>query len=165
MPLEMDNLWFIPLPVVYMVVVLVILSFLLYKTRYGRRIYATGGNIKAAQFSGINTNRVQLIAYTVLGALSAIGGITMSAKLYSGQPTIGQNAELDAIAAVILGGTSFSGGIGTLGGTLIGAVVMGVINNGLNLLGVNSFWQSVAKGVIIIVAVYIDIIKKRSKKL
>jgi ribose transport system permease protein len=154
----------IPYPIIYMIVALLILAFILYRTKFGRHLYAIGGNTEAAKFSGINVNKVQIISYTIIGFLAALGGIVLSARLYSGQPTIGVNGELDAIAAVILGGTSFSGGIGTLGGTLIGAVVIGIINNGLNLLGVNSFWQLVAKGVVILIAVYIDMLKKNRKQ-
>lgn len=154
----------IPFPVIYMLIVFIILSYLLYKTRFGRRVYAIGGNMEAAKYSGINTNKIQIICYTMTGLLAAIGGIVQCSRLYSGQPTIGVNAELDAIAAVILGGTSFSGGIGTLGGSLIGALLIGVINNGLNLLGVSSFWQWVAKGLVILLAVYIDMLRKNRVK-
>ena len=154
----------IPLPIIYMIIVFLILFFILNRTKFGRHVYAIGGNEEAARFSGINIDKIRVITYAMVGVLSSMVGVIMCSKLYSGQPTIGMNAELDAIAAVILGGTSFMGGIGTLGGTLIGALVIGVINNGLNLLGVNSFWQSVAKGLIIILAVYIDVLKNRKKR-
>jgi len=149
----------IPLPVVYMFAIFIILSYFLYRTRFGRHVYAIGGNIEAAKFSGINVFRPQIIAYIFVGFLSGFSGIIITARLYSGQPTIGTNAELDAIAAVILGGASLFGGVGTLGGTFLGAIIIGVVNNGLNLLGVNSYWQDVAKGLIILLAVFIDAIK------
>ena len=154
----------IPYPVIYMIVVFVVLSFVLYRLKFGRKVYAIGGNLEAAKYSGINVARVKIISFLVLGMLAALGGIVQCARLFSGQPTIGVNAELDAIAAVILGGTSFSGGVGTLFGSLIGALLIGIINNGLNLLGVSSFWQNVAKGAVILLAVYIDVLRKNSTK-
>lgn len=152
------------LPVIYTVVLYIVVMILLYQTKLGRHIYAVGGNREAARFSGINIARVEMVVYTLIGFLSAVSGIVLCARMYSGQPTIGQGAELDAIAAVILGGTSFTGGVGTIGGTVIGVLVIGFLNNGLNILGVSSFWQLIIKGVIILLAVYIDILKKKSRK-
>ena len=154
----------IPYPVIYMIAVFAILSFVLYRLKFGRKVYAIGGNIEAAKYSGINVARIKIISFTILSILAALGGIVQCARLFSGQPTIGVNAELDAIAAVILGGTSFSGGVGTLFGSLIGALLIGIINNGLNLLGVSSFWQWVAKGAVILLAVYIDVMRKNNSK-
>ena len=129
-------------------------------TRYGKHLYATGGNIEAARFSGINVDSVRIIAYVISGVVSGIAGVMTAARLYSALPTMGEGAEMDAIAAVVLGGTMMTGGSGTLGGTLI----IGVMNNGLNLLGVNSYWQDVAKGIIIIFAIVVDIIKNKKKQ-
>jgi len=154
----------IPYPVIYMIVVFSVLSFVLYRLKFGRKVYAIGGNLEAAKYSGINVSRIKIISFLILGMLAALGGIVQCARLFSGQPTIGVNAELDAIAAVILGGTSFSGGVGTLFGSLIGALLIGIINNGLNLLGVSSFWQNVAKGSVILLAVYIDVMRKNNTK-
>lgn len=154
----------LPLPVIYTVVLYIVVMILLYQTKLGRHIYAVGGNREAARFSGINIARVEMVVYTLIGFLSAVSGIVLCARMYSGQPTIGQGAELDAIAAVILGGTSFTGGVGTIGGTVIGVLLIGFLNNGLNILGVSSFWQLIIKGVIILLAVYIDILKKKSRK-
>jgi ribose transport system permease protein len=154
----------IPLPVIYTTVLYISVMILLYQTKLGRHIYAVGGNREAARFSGINIARVEMVVYTLIGFLSAVSGIVLCARMYSGQPTIGQGYELDAIAAVILGGTSFTGGVGTIGGTIIGVLVIGFLNNGLNILGVSSFWQLIIKGVIILLAVYIDILKKKSRK-
>lgn len=158
------QLGFIPLPIIYMVVIFVILYIVLNYTKYGRQVYAVGGNPEAAKFSGIKVDRVQIIAYSLTGLLAAVAGIMVSARLYSGQPTIGVNAELDAIAAVILGGTMLSGGAGTLGGTIIGALLIGVINNGLNLLHVSPYWQYIAKGAIILLAVYADALKRKRQQ-
>jgi ribose transport system permease protein len=153
----------VPLPVIYTTLVFLGMCFLLYRTKFGRYVYALGGNRNAAVYSGININRVQVLVYSIIGFLSAVSGIVLCSRMYSGQPTIGNGFELDAIAAVVLGGTSFSGGSGTLGGTLLGVFVIGVLNNGLNLLNINSFWQLVIKGVVILLAVYVDILKKRGK--
>ena len=154
----------VPLPVIYTSIVFLVMCFLLYRTRFGRYVYALGGNRTASIYSGININRVQVLVYSIIGFLAAASGIVLCARMYSGQPTIGNGFELDAIAAVVLGGTSFSGGVGTLGGTLLGVFVIGILNNGLNLLNINSFWQLVIKGVVILLAVYVDILKKRGKQ-
>lgn len=163
--IRLGNGYFGPIPylVIYMFIATVVFALILNKTIFGRHISAIGGNIIAAKYSGINIARIQIITYGLIGLMAGFTGIVLSARLYSGQPTVGADAALDAIAAVILGGTSFSGGVGSVFGTLIGAIIIGVINNGLNLLGINSFWQMVAKGVIILLAVYVDTLKKKSK--
>ena len=153
----------IPLPVVYMLVFLVICVILLSKTRFGRHVYAVGGNDKAAIFSGVNVARTKMLVYTMSGFLAAFTGVVLCARMASGQPTAGQAFEMDAIAATVLGGTSMSGGVGKIGSTFIGVLIIGVLNNGLNLLGLNSFWQQIAKGVVILLAVYVDMLKKRRK--
>ncbi len=149
----------IPLPAIYIVVVLVIVYLLLNKSRMGRHIYAIGGNEKAARFSGIDVKMIRLFIYVFSGILAAVASITLSARSYSGNPTAGEGAEMDAIAAVVLGGVSMAGGSGRISGTIIGALIIGVINNGLNLMGIHSFWQMILKGVIILVAVYADYMK------
>lgn len=154
----------LPLPIIYSVILVVFVLILLNCTRFGRYVYAVGGNMDAAKFSGINIGRVQIIVFTLLGFLASVSGIVLCSRMYSGQPTLGQGFEMDAIAATVLGGTSFSGGIGKIGGTIIGVLVIGVLNNGLNLLNINSFWQLIAKGIVILLAVYIDMIKKKSGK-
>ncbi len=153
-----------PVQAVYMLLVFALLFILLNYTKYGRHLYATGGNIEAARFSGINVNRVRLLAYIFCGTVAGFVGVLTSARLYSALPTMGEGAEMDAIAAVVLGGTMMSGGSGTLGGTLIGALIIGVMNNGLNLMGVNSYWQDVVKGIIIILAIILDIIRNNKKE-
>ena len=153
----------IPYPVIYMIVFLIVCVILLSKTRFGRHVYAVGGNDKAAIFSGVNVARTKILVYTMSGFLAAFTGVVLCARMASGQPTAGQSFEMDAIAATVLGGTSMSGGVGKIGSTMIGVLIIGVLNNGLNLLGLNSFWQQIAKGIVILLAVYVDMLKKRRK--
>lgn len=153
----------IPYPVIYMIVFLIVCVILLSKTRFGRHVYAVGGNDKAAIFSGVNVARTKMLVYTMSGFLAAFTGVVLCARMASGQPTAGQSFEMDAIAATVLGGTSMSGGVGKIGSTMIGVLIIGVLNNGLNLLGLNSFWQQIAKGIVILLAVYVDMLKKRRK--
>jgi len=155
----------IPLPVIYTLIVFVLLWVVLNRTRFGRKVYAVGGNIIAARYSGVNTSRTQFIVYVISGVLSAFSGIILISRLGSGQPTIGEGAELDAIAACVVGGVSMKGGSGTLFGTLIGCLIIGSISNTLNLMGVNSFIQLIVKGIIIVISVYIDVLRiKLAKK-
>ena len=153
----------IPVPVIIMFTVFLIASIVLNKTRHGRNMYAVGGNKEAALFSGINNKKVILCSYIISGCLAAITGIIMMARLSSAQPTAGEGMESDAIAAAVIGGTSFSGGIGKVGGTLIGALIIGVLNNGLNLLGVEFYWQYIAKGLVLGAALIIDILKNNKE--
>lgn len=147
----------IPNLVVYFVVITLVLAFVLTRTVFGRRVYAIGGNETAAKVSGINVERIKLAVYTLCGFLAGIAGILLASRIISGNPTSGQAYELDAIAAVIIGGVSMSGGAGKWYGTVIGALLMAVISNGLDILNVSSHFQLVIKGLIIIVAVLIDI--------
>jgi ribose transport system permease protein len=144
----------IPTLVIWMVVVFVITYFLFNHTLFGRYVQATGGNLQAARFSGVNTDRIKLFTLMMSGGAAGLGGLLITARLVSGRPYIGQGYELDVISAVILGGTSLFGGRGTIVGTLIGALMIGVINNGLVLLGVQTNTQMIVKGVIIIAAVF-----------
>lgn len=146
--------------VIYAAVILAGTWVLLNKTRFGYYIYALGGNKTAAQYSGVNVKKYNMLPYVLIGLLCGICGIIWSARLGSAAATLGSGFEMDAIAAVVIGGTSMSGGVGTVGGTFIGILIIGVITNGLNLMGINSFWQNVLKGVIIMVAVVIDVMKK-----
>lgn len=157
-------LWRIPLPIYIVAVIMILLMILLYRTRFGRRMYAVGGNLSAARFTGIKTNFITVQVYVISALMASVAGIILASRMYSGQPTAGQNYESDAIAAAVLGGTSFNGGIGTMGGTLIGALVIGVLSNGLNLLHISSYIQMVIKGIVIILAVAFDLLKngKRS---
>lgn len=151
----------IPLPVIYSVVILLVTAWILTQTKTGREIYAVGGNREAARFTGINIQKTQIFVYAYSGFLAAFAGVVLAARMASGQPAVGVGYETDAVAAAVLGGTSMSGGIGTPGGMVIGILVIGVLNNGLNLLHVNSFWQYVARGVVILLAVYVDLMRKR----
>lgn len=151
----------IPIPVIIVLFIIIILSVILNKTIFGRHVYAIGGNRDAAKYSGINTKKTELRVYIMSAMLAAVAGIILAARMYSGQPTVGEGYEGDAIAAAVLGGTSFNGGIGSIGGTIIGVLVIGVLNNGLNLLQVSFYWQLVVKGFVIIGAVYVDLVKKK----
>jgi ribose transport system permease protein len=153
----------IPIPVYIMVVVFIIAYYILNHTRIGRYIYASGSNEEATMYSGINTNKVKLFVYSVSGMMAGLAGILITARLGSAQPTAGAGYELDAIAAVVLGGTSMAGGIGTIAGTAIGALIIGVLNNALNLMQVSSYYQDVAKGIVILIAVLLDRKQKLSR--
>lgn len=146
----------IPVPAITMILAFVFLFVLLHKTPFGRKTYAIGGNEKAALISGIKVPKVKIMIYSLSGMLAALAGAILTSRLNSAQPTAGTSYELDAIAAVVLGGTSLSGGKGRIFGTLIGALIIGTLNNGLNLLGVSSFYQMVVKGIVILIAVLLD---------
>jgi ribose transport system permease protein len=146
----------IPLPVWISGIIVLLAVLLTKKTRLGRYIYAIGGNESAARLSGIKINRIKIIVYTLSGILAAVGGILVTSRLDSAQPNAGITYELDAIAAVVIGGTSLAGGRGTILGTVLGAIIIGVLNNGLVLLNVSPFWQQVVKGIVILLAVIID---------
>lgn len=150
--------WFmgIPLPVWISGVVVIAAVVLTKKTALGRYIYAIGGNEHASRLSGININKVKLAVYAIAGVLAAVGGIMITSRLDSAQPNAGMSYELDSIAAVVIGGTSLSGGRGSIMGTVLGAIIIGVLNNGLVLLNVSPFWQQVVKGGVILLAVIID---------
>ena len=150
-----------PTPVVILVFVLIVTGILMNKTKFGRQLYAVGGNVQAAKFSGISVSRVKFWVHTYSGLMAGLAGVVLASRMYSGQPTAGDGAEMDAIAAVVVGGTSMAGGSGKIGGTIIGALIIGFLNNGLNLLNVNSFWQYVVKGVVILMAVFIDFFRNR----
>ncbi len=146
----------IPVPVVTMAISFAVLYFILKKTTFGRRVYAVGGNEEASRLSGINVDRIKIYVYSLAGGLTAIAALILTSRLNSAQPTAGNMFELDAIAAVVLGGTSLTGGRGWIVGTLVGALIIGVLNNGLNLIGVSSFFQQVVKGAVILIAVLLD---------
>lgn len=146
----------IPVPVWIAIIVVLLAVFVTQKTKIGRYIYAIGGNEQAAKLSGINISKIKMMVYAMAGALAALGGIIVTARLDSAQPNAGISYELDAIAAVVIGGTSLSGGKGSVWGTVMGAIIIGVLNNGLVLLNVSPFWQQVVKGAVILLAVIID---------
>ncbi|GIO15934.1 sugar ABC transporter permease [Cohnella xylanilytica] len=151
----------VPFPVVVFVLVAALVGIVLYMTKFGRYIFAVGGNENAARISGIRVGRVKIGVYVINGVLSGLAGALLASRISSGQPNSGLGYELDAIAAVVIGGTSLFGGRGSLLGTIVGVLIIGVINNGLNLLDVSSYWQQIIKGVIIAGAVILD---QRAKK-
>lgn len=153
----------IALPIIYMFGLLIVCYILLHKTRFGRHIYAIGGNPEAARFSGINAILVSVLCYMISGMMASFTGVFLTARMYTGQPTLGASMVNDAIACAVVGGTSMSGGKGRILGTVIGAMLIGVISNGMNLLGLSSYLQDIVKGLIILGAVYIDSVS--SKKL
>ena len=150
----------IPQPVVIMVAVYAVLWFVLERTRFGRHVYAVGGNSEGARLAGINVKRVLMTVYMIGGATAGVAGVIFSARVLSAQPTAGNGYELDAIAAVVLGGTALAGGRGRILGTLIGAVIIGVLSNGLVLMNVPFFYQLIIKGVVIILAIGLDSLKR-----
>ncbi|MGL4861292.1 MAG: ribose ABC transporter permease [Enterobacteriaceae bacterium] len=154
--LGVGHLLGIPVPVWLMVIVFASAWYLLHHTRLGRYIYALGSNEAATRLSGINVDRVKIIVYMLCGLLASLAGMIEVARLSSAQPTAGMGYELDAIAAVVLGGTSLAGGRGKVMGTLIGALILGFLNNGLNLLGVSSYYQMIVKALVILLAVLVD---------
>jgi len=156
------DIWGVPIPVLCFAGVAITAWFFLKNFRLGRHIYAVGGNENAARAAGVPVERVKLFAYGLCGLLTGLAGVVLAARITTGQPNAGQAYELDAIAAVVIGGTSLSGGVGTITGTLLGVLLIGVINNGLDLMGVSSYYQAVIKGVIIVGAVWLDRRQARS---
>jgi D-xylose transport system permease protein len=151
----------LPVPVAIFVVIAAAAIFVLGYTRFGRRLYAIGGNEEAARLSGIPIHQTKLIVYVIVSLLAALSGILLASRLNGASPNLGTMFELDAIAAVVIGGTSLAGGSGTIGGTIIGALIIGVLNNGMSLLGVSSFYQLIIKGLIISLAVWFDVLQKK----
>jgi inositol transport system permease protein len=158
------NIGFIPVSVLVLFILLVITWTLLNKTSFGRYVYAVGGNENAAIASGIKSKSVVIKAFILDGALTAIAGVVLMSRINSGQPAAGVGYEFDAITAVVVGGTSLSGGSGSIVGTIIGAVIVGIINNVQNLLNINAYWQQIVKGLIILFAVILDVVSKRRTK-
>lgn len=151
----------VPVPIWILFGVFALAWLVLYKMTFGRYVYAVGGNEEAARISGINTRQIRLAVYGISGMLAALGGVILAARTTAGLPQAGVGYELDAIAAVVIGGTSLAGGQGRIVGTLIGALIIGVVNNGLDLLGVSSYYQLTLKGSIIIAAVLLDSLRRR----
>ncbi len=150
-------------PVVILAIVFVIAYIVLRSTRFGNYVYATGGNEEVSRLAGIRTSVITLSVYLISGFLAALGGILLVARLWSAQPNAAVGLELDAIAAPVLGGVSLFGGVGSVAGTLVGAFILGILSNGLNLMGVPSFYQQVIKGVVLILAVMLDVLTKRRR--
>ncbi len=154
----------IPVAVWIMIVAFMIFGFILAKTRFGRSLYAIGGNKDAARLAGLNPRRIVQITFIMMGVMCAIGGIVFAARMNSGQPAANVNLEFDAITAVILGGVSFTGGVGTMGGTIIGVFLIQAFNTGLTMVNVPSFWQYVAKGALLLFALTSDFIRKQNRE-
>lgn len=154
----------IPVPIILLVIVCIIGLVVLKCTTFGRYVFAIGGNKYAAKLSGVKTRQVEMFVYIISGICCGIVGLILSARISSGQPTAAEGYELDAIAATAIGGTSMSGGIGGLRGTILGFIIIGLISNSLNLMNVNSFWQQIVKGCIILLAVFLDM-KTKGKKI
>ena len=136
--------------------------YLMKYTQTGRHIYAVGGNKQAALVSGIKTKRIQLFVFLFEGVLCAIAGMVLTARVASGQPSLGEGFEMDAIAGAVIGGVSLSGGVGTIYGVICGSLVIGVLNNGMDLLNINGYWQQIAQGAIIVLAVTLDILRQKT---
>ena len=153
----------IPMLAIFLVIVILICSFVLAKTVYGRRVYACGGNLQAARVSGINTTMIRISTFAIAGLLAGLSGFLMTSRVTIGQPTAAESYEMDAITACVVGGVSMSGGVGKPWGVVVGCLLITVITNGLDILGVSSHWQKIVKGVIIVLAVLIDVKGKRKK--
>ena len=162
--LGQGSVGFIPIPIIIMLITGIVIYIILEKMKFGRYLYAIGGNESAAIGSGIQVGRVKFITYVICGALAGLGGIVLMSRLNAGLPAAGTGYETDALMATIIGGTSFTGGIGTATGTLIGSFIMGILNNIFNLTGVQAYVQQILKGVLIVVAVVLDLYTKRNKK-
>ena len=154
----------IPVLVIVMILVMLASAFMLNKTKFGRHIYAIGGNELSAYVSGLNVKRTRLLAYTITGALTGLGGLLLAGRIQSGTPAMAEGYELDAIAGAVIGGVSTSGGIGSVYGAVIGALLMTMVNNGLDLLNVSAYYQQIIKGIIIVLTVFIDVRTKDIKK-
>ena len=152
-----------PMPVWIMTALVAVFMVVTRRTRFGRHLYAVGGNERAARLTGLHVGRIKVAVYTLAGALSGVAGLIVTARLDSAQPNAGLGYELDSIAAVVIGGTSLSGGRGSVGGTVLGCLIIGVLNNGLFLLNVSPFWQQVIKGLVILLAVAIDKVNVRQR--
>jgi ribose transport system permease protein len=159
-----EQLLGIPVPVIIMIVIAVIAHLVTRYTPFGLHVYSTGGNEETTRLAGISPDRIKMAVYMISGFLAALGGILLTARLWSAQPNAALGWELDAIAAPVLGGTSLFGGVGSIGGTVIGAFIIGVLSNGLNLMGVPSYHQQVIKGLVFILAVTVDLLINRRRR-
>ena len=153
----------IPIQVIYIIIVVAVTAVILNRTQLGRHILATGGNMQAAAYSGVNTKKVTLFVFVYCSLLASLAGIISASRLFSGTHTAGESAEMDAIAAVVLGGTSMSGGSGSVSGTVFGVLIIAILNNVMNLYGIDASWQYIVKGIVIMIAVFIDYFKSRNE--
>ncbi len=153
-----------PFPVLILLILLVGLTFIANKTILGRRIYSIGGNKEATKMSGINVDRFKLYVFMIMGAMAAIAGLLTTARLGSGDPSAGNMGELDAIASCFIGGASMRGGVGTISGALMGALIMASLDNGMSMMGIDTFWQMIVKGSVLLIAVWIDVLSSNKKE-
>jgi ribose transport system permease protein len=153
----------VPVPVLLLAVITLVAYAVLRHTRFGLHVYATGGNEETTRLAGILPDRIKLVVYVISGLTAAQGGVLLTARLWSAQPNAATGWELDAIAAPVLGGVSLFGGVGSIGGTVVGAFIIGVLSNGLNLLGIQSYYQQVIKGIVFILAVMLDLFTKQRR--
>ena len=153
----------VPITVIILIIAFIIFGYILAKTRFGRSIYAIGGNPDAARLAGLNPRKIIYISYIMMSCLCAVGGVIFAARMNSGQPAACVNLEFDAITAVILGGVSFSGGVGNMGGTVLGVILLQAFNTGLTMVGVSTFWQYVARGSLLLAALVFDYVRKVSR--
>ncbi|MGN6650025.1 sugar ABC transporter permease [Trinickia sp.] len=160
----LDNYGGIPVPVLLVLLMLGIFTWVATQTVFGRRIYSVGSNLEATRLSGVDTNRVKLAIFALMGLMCAFAGIVNTARLAAGSPSAGNMGELDAIAACFIGGTSMRGGSGTVYGALIGALVMASLDNGMSMLDVDAYWQMIAKGAILVLAVWIDVVSRSNRR-
>ena len=161
----MGSIFGVPIQLFCIIAVVAVSSFILNRTQMGRHIYAVGGNKQAAQYSGIRVKKVTFFVFIYCSLLASLAGILTVGRTFTATMTLGESAEMDAISAVVLGGTSMNGGRGTISGTVIGAIVIGVLKNGMNLLGIDSSWQFIVQGIVILIAVYLDYLKQKGIKL
>ena len=161
----MGSIFGIPIQLFCIIAVVAVSSFILNRTQMGRHIYAVGGNKQAAQYSGIRVKKVTFFVFIYCSLLASLAGILTVGRTFTATMALGESAEMDAISAVVLGGTSMNGGRGTISGTVIGAIVIGVLKNGMNLLGIDSSWQFIVQGIVILIAVYLDYLKQKGIKL
>ena len=154
----------IPVSVWVMIICLVVFGFILAKTRFGRSVYAIGGSTEAARLAGLNPKRIITTCFIMIGVLTSLGGIIFAARMNAGQPAANVNLEFDAITAVVLGGVSFAGGVGDMGGTVLGILLIQSFNTGLTMVNVSSFWQYVARGALLLFALTSDFIRKQRRE-
>jgi putative multiple sugar transport system permease protein len=155
----------LPIMLILLVALYAIYTFIATKTIPGRHLYAMGGNLKAAELSGVNTRKMMFLVYSNMGLLAGIAGVVTAGRLMAASPNVGANFELDAIGACFIGGASATGGVGTIWGAVVGAFIMGVMNNGMSIIGLNVFWQSIAKGMVVLLAVAFDMYSKSKSRL
>jgi D-xylose transport system permease protein len=160
----LDRYGGIPVPVLMLLALVGIFTWIATQTVFGRRIYAVGSNLEATRLSGVNTDRVKLVIFALMGLMCAFAGLVNTARLAAGSPSAGNMGELDAIAACFIGGTSMRGGSGTVYGALIGALVMASLDNGMSMLDVDAYWQMIVKGSILVLAVWIDVVSRSSRR-